>query len=100
MTQQQHTAPVPRTAASRHLLSRMAPRHDRGKQWIGIDFETEQQWRDAIAAIEAESAAGDRRATVERFYNMALGLAWDDEHGNRVIALDGLDLIRSDVEKP
>ncbi len=54
-----------------------------------LNGEKRQAVRDALAA--------ERQAGREAFYNEALGLAWDDDHGNRVVAVDGLRLL---LEQP
>jgi len=51
------TPPTPATAASRHVLSRMHPLTARGMKWVGIEFQTEQDWKEALVAIEAEARA-------------------------------------------
>src|SRR5262245_50198224 len=52
-----------------------------------------------LSEVLDAALAAERRATVERFYNEALGLSWDDEHGNRVVAVDGLALIRKGIDE-
>jgi hypothetical protein len=47
---------TPRTAASRHLLSRKVGERIRGREWVTISFPTNRDWDKAVVAIEAEAA--------------------------------------------